>query len=695
MGDSKQKAAEAEPVHSSNVIEEPIASHTERKNTVRGILYGGQFSGKLGTADDPLESRADSIANRISSIPISNHLSAAEKNQTNNTRRHLSATEKSFFEPQFGTDLSDVTLNYSSESSRFAKSINARAFTYGSDIHLSKSDINIQSDTGIKTLAHELAHVVQNRQAESDSTVIRREFERTGRVEFSQRYRRDGELRDDAEEIELGVLVRIFYNLQMAELIPESKHLGDDLNSCQRAAMGTIMDEMGVSRGITGCSVPATYEAALRILVTDADDNGRFDIDIDALYRSRLTNLSQTSCVDTSVLERAINAEEDPTDDWLDDQSDNADHSNDIFGQSTQFVNRFGALTDEGDAVRDLDDSYAITDIERNFWRVRNAMRDFVDEGNNSEAVSLAISGANDLFSGGGWAEAAQLMAFGFRAAVDSETLTQQLLSALEEDQHLARVLDETVDSRLTSGLRLGFDSNSDVTIRADGDDFDITLRELVSQVQARQAFVNTVDEAVEGDVSLTPTLEEMTSYMHQLVASTASLEQIKTALRTALTSQFVHSGRGVEYPSYPGASRASNMPGLYSSLSQDGAGRFVIDCDGFVAFARHFLDAGTGRFDFLFMDRRYRDPLRENIYRGSTHALMAVMEPESENGFIINNNRVEGDFTYDRNATGMELYSSIGVGLRSMGYTTQYTHIFIAPNQSIYDGGNDPNRWE
>ncbi len=699
MGDQIQKAPEAEPALVTPVLEEPHESHSLRKENVRGILAGRSFSAKLGAADDPAESQADSLANAALSKSISASATAestASQTATSSLKnRPLSTAERNFFEPRFSTDFSGVRLNYSSESSSLARQVNARAFTLGSDIHFSNPSINFNSDSGRKTLAHELAHVVQNKRTSSNENVIRREVDITGRVEYSTRYRNsEGEARDNAEEIELGVLVRVFYNLQQAGLIPESEHLGDDLNGCQRAAMGTIMDEMGVSRGITGCSVPTTYEAALRILVTDADDNGRFDIDIDALYRSRLTNLSQTSCVDTGVIERAINAQLDPTDDWLDDQSDDADHSNDFFGQSTQFVNRFGGLTDEGDAVRSLDDGYVITDIERYYWQARNTIRGFAEENDHESVVSNAITAATDLQRVGGWEEAAQLMAFGFRSAVNSQTLTERLLASLAEGQPLSRILNETVDIRLTSELQYEFDRNEDIEIREDSSDFDITLAQLVGLVQERSSFVSTVAESVQGSVSQTPSLQSMTQHMHQLV-STATLEQVKTALGNALSSQFVHSGGGVDYEGFPGATRSSNIQGLYDALSQDGAGRFVIDCDGFVALARHFLDDGSNRFRFLFMDKRTRDVLRENVYRGNTHAMMAVMEMNTGQGFIVNNHNVHGEFTFDPQGSFTQLFSSIGIGLRAIGYTNQYTRVFIADDQSIYDAGDDPNRWE
>lgn len=129
--------------------------------------------------------------------------------------------------------------------------------------------------------------------------------------------------------------------------------------------------------------------------------------------------------------------------------------------------------------------------------------------------------------------------------------------------------------------------------------------------------------------------------------------------------------------------------------MSQDGAGIFVIDCDGFVAFARHFLDAGTNRFGFIFMDKRTRWSYGENLYSGSTHALMVVYEIESEQGFVVDNSRVRGSFTFDAQGSYEELYSSIGEGLTAMGITSPLIEVYMSQDQSIYDASTDPNRWE
>ncbi len=694
MGDQIQKAPEVEPAQVTPVIEEPHESHSLRRENVRGILGGRSFSAKLGAADDPAESQADSLANAALSKSISASATAestAAQTATSSLKnRPLSTAERSFFEPRFSTDFSGVRLNYSSESSSLARQVNARAFTLGSDIHFSNPSINFNSDSGRKTLAHELAHVVQNKQNRSNENTIRREVEFTNRVQFTTRFRdEDGDLRDNAENIELGVLVRVFYNLQRAGLIAESEHLGDNLSICQKAMMDVVIDEMEQDY-----DTPETYEAALRVLVTDANDDDRFDINAELLNRSGLLNTSGV-CMDDSLIIRALDADLEPTREWLVEQSSNADNSRNVFGgASTEFVTQYGRETDEGRAVTRLRGGSFETDVERFYREAKGTLRQLNEESNLQGLVSNAITLAMDLKQVHENQRAAQLIALAFRAVVSNAELTGQLIAAVADEERLHGIESESVSIRLTSELGFDFDRNDDIEINEDSSDFRIPLSEVVTLIESRRSFISTVSTEIAENVSQTPTLEQMTEFMHNKVA-TGSLDEVKQALGEALSSQFVHSGRGVNYPGFPGSSRRHNMEDLYEALSQDGAGRFVIDCDGFVALARHFLDDGSNRFRFLFMDKRTRDVLRENVYRGNTHAMMAVMEMNTGQGFIVNNHNVHGEFTFDPQGSFTQLFSSIGIGLRAIGYTNQYTRVFIADDQSIYDAGDDPNRWE
>ena len=64
-------------------------------------------------------------------------------------------------EAQLGADFSDVKIL---NNSCLPNSIGARAFTSGTDIHFASGAYDPHSPAGKKLLAHELTHVVQQKQ---------------------------------------------------------------------------------------------------------------------------------------------------------------------------------------------------------------------------------------------------------------------------------------------------------------------------------------------------------------------------------------------------------------------------------------------------------------------------------------------------------------------------------------------------
>jgi hypothetical protein len=90
----------------------------------------------------------------------------------------LPESERSFFEPKFGADFSDVRVHTGPEADAAARSINARAFTHGTDMVFRSGTYNPGSRRSRKLIAHELVHVVQQGQAPT-TQVQRQESEGT------------------------------------------------------------------------------------------------------------------------------------------------------------------------------------------------------------------------------------------------------------------------------------------------------------------------------------------------------------------------------------------------------------------------------------------------------------------------------------------------------------------------------------
>ena len=87
--------------------------------------------------------------------------------------RPLGAAQRSFFEPRVGGDLGGVRVHTDSQAGQAAERLGARAFTVGSDIAFAPAEYHPDTGEGQRLLAHEIAHVVQQRSA--DPRVLRRQ----------------------------------------------------------------------------------------------------------------------------------------------------------------------------------------------------------------------------------------------------------------------------------------------------------------------------------------------------------------------------------------------------------------------------------------------------------------------------------------------------------------------------------------
>jgi len=76
----------------------------------------------------------------------------------------LDPVTRAFFEPHFGSVLSGVRLHADGRAQQSARDIQAQAYTVGRDIVFGPGRLSPGTDDGLRLLAHELAHVVQQTQ---------------------------------------------------------------------------------------------------------------------------------------------------------------------------------------------------------------------------------------------------------------------------------------------------------------------------------------------------------------------------------------------------------------------------------------------------------------------------------------------------------------------------------------------------
>jgi hypothetical protein len=109
--------------------------------------------------------------------PKVSHSVASQIASLHGTGQPLPASTRAFFEPRFGHNFGQVRVHAGGEASETARSMHARAFTFGKDISFGAAQYAPDSHEGQRLLAHELTHVVQQNLGEkplSRATVLNR-----------------------------------------------------------------------------------------------------------------------------------------------------------------------------------------------------------------------------------------------------------------------------------------------------------------------------------------------------------------------------------------------------------------------------------------------------------------------------------------------------------------------------------------
>lgn len=85
----------------------------------------------------------------------------------------LAPDVRSHMEPRFGADFSDVRVHADTDAAASARSLNAKAYTYGNHVVFGAGQYAPDSHAGRRLIAHELAHTVQHARGAVASAVQR------------------------------------------------------------------------------------------------------------------------------------------------------------------------------------------------------------------------------------------------------------------------------------------------------------------------------------------------------------------------------------------------------------------------------------------------------------------------------------------------------------------------------------------
>jgi len=112
----------------------------------------------------------------------------------------LSSQVRDFFEPRFGIDLSHVRIHDDHDAHQTAKNLNARAFTQNNHIGFDAGQYEPGSSEGKHLLAHELAHVNQ----QTDANTI---------------YCENWDIDDQSRDVERELLVQLIFENTWTDMI--------------------------------------------------------------------------------------------------------------------------------------------------------------------------------------------------------------------------------------------------------------------------------------------------------------------------------------------------------------------------------------------------------------------------------------------------------------------------------------------
>jgi len=174
---------------------------------MQDIRRGAGTTYRVSNQWDSHEQEARHTANRVMAMASANKVKPAPGTNTSaegatpknsaaimsNEGQPLPLAVKEFFEPRFGSDLSQVRIHNDFTAQQTAKKLNARAFTQNNHIGFDSYQYDPHSTEGKHLLAHELAHVTQ----ETDPNTV---------------YCESWHVDDGKREVERELLVQLNFN---------------------------------------------------------------------------------------------------------------------------------------------------------------------------------------------------------------------------------------------------------------------------------------------------------------------------------------------------------------------------------------------------------------------------------------------------------------------------------------------------
>lgn len=389
----------------------------------------------------------------------------------------------------------------------------------------------------------------------------------------------------------------IFERLQSAEILDKS----------------TTMDSKVPGGDLAG----ETYGDALNSLIADHDVNGRLDLDVYALQFSGIIPQG----VKEDSVEKAIANQ---FHSGLETKFFARQRSNSEFGlhhaQELGELSKGMNLTDTTRAKNDLflekvTDRLANGEGDRVGGEALGKAQIQTRHGREREAERLLLGTADRLLESGDSKNAKALY-----AELAREPHQNAALNAAQEyvDDYSAK--GEKIPagygpSLATDHAKLTLDPGSHATTY--GAVADHRLKQIDFQEKMNASLGRGTDPLAQADAR---------EYFAHF-AKDHSTAEVRDELGAYLNAFYKHTGSGVSWEGIAEDDRSSKLDELFSGLPRDGAGRKLVDCEGFAYLTGGLLD--RRRFDVNFVQR-------------PGHIITAVVDRQSRDVFTVNNQTVK-----------------------------------------------------
>ncbi|MGC1375082.1 MAG: DUF4157 domain-containing protein, partial [Anaerolineales bacterium] len=121
----------------------------------------------------PVQRSADGIGGGTVSDDVQSRIEGMQQGG-----KPLPDSEREFFEPRMGVDLSNVRVHTDSTATETSKELNARAYTVGPHVAFNSGEFQPGTTEGRRLLGHELTHVVQQGGAAASEPGVQRDSEK-------------------------------------------------------------------------------------------------------------------------------------------------------------------------------------------------------------------------------------------------------------------------------------------------------------------------------------------------------------------------------------------------------------------------------------------------------------------------------------------------------------------------------------